>query len=306
MRSTSTLSQNSGSAIIIALIISLIAMAITLFVIGVNKSIVESSDMLLDKLNAKFRAESLINKIGFYVSTGRFTSDSVENPSVKGLPVKMSINGSLQKIDNNTEVTIRDAGSMMSIWAINPKVISNLLKLDNVSSQKIAVIKDSIMDWIDKDNLIHLNGAEAQYYKGKGYKYLPRNSFGIQSVYELKLVRGINSKIFKFLKGYLILAPKWHFNLSTMNEAMLSAATGIPYNLLKSLRFDEKNKELSLSDLEKETGKMLDPVYYQTFPAFVLDIHVAIRFNKALEKRSCVISFYQSEKSPFRVLKWEN
>ncbi len=306
MRHTFTLSQNRGSAIIIALIISLIAMAITLFVVSVNRSIVESSNMLLDKLNAKFRAESLINEVEFYASTGRFTSDSVENPSVKGLPAKIYINGLSQKIDNNTIVTIRDAGSMMSIWAINPEVISNLLKLDNVSSQRIAIIRDSILDWLDKDNLIHLNGAESQYYRSKGYRYTPRNSFALQSIYELKLVRGMDNKTFNFLKRYLILAPKWHFNLSTMDKAMLSSATGIPYNLLNSLRFKERNKELSLDDLEKETGKMLDPAYYQTFPTFVLDIQVSIRFNKALEKRKCVISFNTGDKSPFKVLLWKN
>ncbi len=306
MRSTSTLSQNSGSAIIIALIISLIAMAITLFVVSVSRSIVESSNMLLDKLNAKFRAESLINEIEFYASAGRFTSDSVENPSVKGLPAKIYIKGLSQKIGNNTKVTIRDAGSMMSIWAINPKVISNLLKIDNVSSQRIAIIRDSILDWLDKDNLIRLNGAESQYYRSKGYGYTTRNSFALQSIYELKLVRGMGNKTFNFLKRYLILAPKWHFNLSTMDKAMLSSATGIPYNLLNSLRFKERNKELSLDDLEKETGKMLDPAYYQTFPTFVLDIQVSIRFNKALEKRKCVISFNTGDKSPFKVLLWKN
>lgn len=281
-------------------------MLISFFIVNLSKNIVESTDTLLDKLAAKFRAESIINELEFYASTGKFTSNSIVNSSVKGLPAKIYINGGLQKIDNKTVLSIRDSGSMMSVWAINLDVISNLLRHYKVSSQKIAIIRDSILDWIDRDDLSHINGAESQYYKEKGYKYTPRNFPALQSVYELRLVRGMDNKTFNFLRKYLILSPKWHFNLSTMDKVMLSSALGVPYNLLNMLKFHGSKGKLDLDTLGKITGKLYDPGYYETFPTFVLDIHVSIRFNEALEKRGCVIDFSQTKQSPFRVLKWEN
>ena len=51
-------------------------------------------------------------------------------------------------------------------------------------------IVDVISDWIDEDDDIRLQGAEAAYYLSSGIPYLPRNGF-MRSMAELELVAGV-------------------------------------------------------------------------------------------------------------------
>ncbi|HPG29301.1 MAG TPA: type II secretion system protein GspK [bacterium] len=55
------------------------------------------------------------------------------------------------------------------------------------------VIADSILDWIDGDDLERLNGAEKNYYKTNGYDYEPANA-GIRNIFELSKIRGLREK----------------------------------------------------------------------------------------------------------------
>lgn len=299
--------NSKGSAIIISLIISVVAMLIASFIILASKNLIASSDLLFDKLKAKFGAESLLEKIKFYVSTGEFKKFYIENPVVKTLPKNVFLDGRKQKVDKNAIIVIKDAGSMLNIWAINPKILYNLVTILRENKQKASIIEDSLMDWIDRDNLVRLNGAEREYYIGRGYRYPPRNSPNLQSIFELSLIRGMDSKTFSLLKNYLVLSPKWLINLNTVDEKMLEAILGISPSLAKSLiKIREEKGGLTLDDIEKTTGITLDPSYYETFPTFTLDIKLTFRFNKAVERKGCVISFYPDNSSPYRVLRWEN
>ena len=299
--------NSRGSAIIISLIMSIIATLIALFLVLTTKSIVLSSNLLLDKLKAKFGAESLLEEVEFYASTGEFKKIYIENSMVKILPKSIFLDGRKQKIGKHATIIIRDAGSMLNIWAINPKIISNLVYIISKNQRKALTIGDSLMDWIDSDNLARLNGAESEYYTSRGYKYTPRNSPNLQSVYELSLIRDMDNETFSLLKSYLILSPKWLINLNTTNETMLEAILGISRSLAKSLiDFRKKRGGITLEDIKNITGITLDPSYYETFPTFTLDIKVTFRFNKAVERKGCVVSFYPDNSSPYTVLKWEN
>ena len=309
MRFTSAPIQKnrSGSAIIIVLMISTIAFMLTVFTISTTRKIMNSSNILMDKLHARFKAESVMQKLKFYASTGKCEANSVRNASVEGFPSRIFIDGRRQKIDNSTVVSIRDASSMLDVWYPDVNVLSNLLRLNNVTQNRIAEITSSYLDWIDNDDLVHLNGAEAQYYIGKGFKYTSRNSNDLQSIYELKLIRGMDNKTFSLIRNYLIVSPRWHINLNTEDENMLAATLGISKSFAGSLvALRNQNNGLSLDDVRLRLGKGLDSEIYETFPTPVLDIHVTVCFNRAVEKRGCVMSFYVRKENPFRVLQWEN
>lgn len=75
----------------------------------------------------------------------------------------------------------------------------SLLKmmLDNfeVDDEDKAVIVDSIMDWRDKNELHHPNGAENDYYRSLAEPYSCKND-DFTTVEELLLVRGVTPRIF--------------------------------------------------------------------------------------------------------------
>ncbi len=301
------LRSKKGSAIIIVLIISIIAMSLTLFAIDISKKIVQSSEMLMDKLHAKIGVESEIEKLKFYASTGNFHSSYMTNTFTTILPEKLYLDGRAQKIDNNTILRIKDSGGFINIWSPSKRFIEALLKNDNISASKIAIILNSLDDWYDDNNLRELNGAEKNYYRLKGYSYSPRNSNGAQSIYEWRIIRGFDNKTFDYLKSYLILSPHWNPNINTMPAPLLSAIFNIPVSVAKTLEnIRLKKGSITRNDLRSVLGTDIDTAEYGAFPTFVLDINAEYRFNKSMEKVSCVISFRTDNSTPYRVLKWLN
>jgi len=82
------------------------------------------------------------------------------------------------------------------------RVITNLLQggdptkgVDRRSSNAIATVVDSILDWRDRDSLARLHGAESDYYMKRRVPYRAKNGF-FDSPEELLLVRGVTPALF--------------------------------------------------------------------------------------------------------------
>ncbi|HDL01416.1 MAG TPA: hypothetical protein ENH23_04205 [candidate division Zixibacteria bacterium] len=302
--------SENGSAIIIVLVISIISISLALFTIGVSRKILLSSSMLMDKLHAKMGAESEIEKLKFYLSTGRFHPRSVASSmQIKDMPPVIYIDGTKQTLGKFTNVTLTDTGGLLDILIPNDSRIALLLKNEGMSASKAATVRDSLADWYDKDNFKHLNGAENYYYRSiMGYKYGPRNFAGVQSIDELHLIRGLtDEKVFKKIKSYLTFSPYWMPNINTMNSQLLSATLNISLNMSNILVALRKTKGyISDFDIERITGMRIDPEFYGSFPTRILDIRLNFRFNTAMENISCEISFRPNRTSPYQILKWQS
>jgi len=72
------------------------------------------------------------------------------------------------------------------------KRLFNLLGVDPVDGD---VIVDSILDWIDADDLTKLNGAESDYYESLSPPYHAKNA-PMDRIEELLLVRGITPELY--------------------------------------------------------------------------------------------------------------
>lgn len=66
--------------------------------------------------------------------------------------------------------------------------LANKASLQAVPNMTMDVV-DSIMDWRDADNEVQSLGAEAEYYRNRGFSYAPRNG-DFRSIAELELVAG--------------------------------------------------------------------------------------------------------------------
>jgi len=66
--------------------------------------------------------------------------------------------------------------------------LANKATLQNVPNMTMDVV-DSIMDWRDSDNDVQALGAEADYYRNRGFSYAPRNG-DFRNIAELELVAG--------------------------------------------------------------------------------------------------------------------
>jgi general secretion pathway protein K len=92
---------------------------------------------------------------------------------------------SIKIIDLERKVNINTA-----IYPANSQMIIQALTLMGVDANDISVVSDSILDWIDPDDLPRVAGAESDYYQGLAVPYYAKNA-PMDDLSELLLIRGI-------------------------------------------------------------------------------------------------------------------
>ena len=92
---------------------------------------------------------------------------------------------SIKIIDLERKVNINTA-----IYPANSQMIQQALTLLGVDANDISVVSDSILDWIDADDLPRVAGAESDYYQGLAVPYYAKDA-PIDDLSELLLVKGI-------------------------------------------------------------------------------------------------------------------
>ncbi len=112
-------------------------------------------------------------------SNGVLSSISLDNYPVGEGTVSIKIIDLERKVNINT-----------AIYPANSQMILQALTLMGVDANDISVVSDSILDWIDSDDLPRVAGAESDYYQGLAVPYYAKNA-PIDDLSELLLVRGI-------------------------------------------------------------------------------------------------------------------
>ena len=97
---------------------------------------------------------------------------------------------SIKIIDLERKVNINTA-----IYPANSQMILQALTLMGVDASDISVVSDSILDWIDSDDLPRVTGAESDYYQGLPLPYYAKNA-PIDDLSELLLVKGVTPEMY--------------------------------------------------------------------------------------------------------------
>jgi general secretion pathway protein K len=92
--------------------------------------------------------------------------------------------------DGTISIKIIDLERKVNINTANDTMIQQALTLMGVDANDISVVSDSILDWIDPDDLPRVAGAESDYYQGLAVPYYAKNA-PIDDLSELLLVKGI-------------------------------------------------------------------------------------------------------------------
>ncbi len=98
------------------------------------------------------------------------------------------------------------------------------------------VIVDSILDWIDPDDLNHLNGAENNYYETLPEPYKTKNA-PFSSIEELVLVRGVTPEIFESIRNNITVygGEQIVVNINIASKKILSSVLGLSGELVDEL-----------------------------------------------------------------------
>ena len=303
--------SNQGSILVIVLVVMAISTALTLYVLERSRLTVVNSTLILEKLQAKLEAESLLEKLKFYLASSPFESDSVVVASSPDLNVKVPrlfLTGEPLTIEGST-VTLRDTSSLLPATQLDARRFKRLVVAAGGTPEQSATLSDSYQDWIDTDNLKRLNGAEEYYYRfDQGYGFKPRNSKGIQAVAELQLLRGFaENGLFERLQKDLVLYGSGAFNVNTADAKMIAVALDIPIDQARQLVTIRENQgPLNQRLLTLVTGKNFSGLYQgiSAWPGRSVKITIHSKVGRAEERLSALIDFQASQEELYKVLEY--
>ncbi len=98
------------------------------------------------------------------------------------------------------------------------------------------IIVDSILDWIDPDDLTHFNGAEDNYYESLPEPYKTKDA-PFSSIEELALVRGITPEIFESIRNDITVYgdEQIKVNVNIASREIISSVPGLSGELVDEL-----------------------------------------------------------------------
>lgn len=158
----------------------------------------------------------------------------------------------------NCDVFITDESGKVNINKLTDETrigFIKFLKSYNLEELTAETITDCILDWLDKDDLHHVNGAEKDYYVTLPEPYEPKNG-PFDSVEELTLVKGITPEIFELLRNHVTIYGSGKININFASQEALLSIPGITPEIAKAITIlKEKGKNIKQPHVLKELFK---------------------------------------------------
>ena len=93
------------------------------------------------------------------------------------------------------QVDIQDESGKINLNRVSEQQLRALIEAIGINKEDGDIIADSILDWLDADNMYHLNGAENDFYEALNPPYRAKNG-RFDTTEELLLVRGVTPTYF--------------------------------------------------------------------------------------------------------------
>jgi general secretion pathway protein K len=247
--------DQKGMALLLTILISVVLTTVVIeynYDANINIDIAENYK---NKLKADYLAKSGIRFARFYLSSGaeNLLGDEIDEvkPLLHGKPIPLG----------SGVITIKLEGEDGRI-NINKLVESQEVKdmfinlLDNLDID--YTVYYSLVDWIDTDDeVFEDNGAEDDYYQELSTPYPCKNA-PLDSIDELRLIKGVDEEVFRELKKYCTIYSGALININEASkEVLLSLCEDITeYDVDKIIQTREEEKYTNINELE-----YLDKVY---------------------------------------------
>lgn len=144
---------------------------------------------------------------------------------------------SVQIGDRDCEVFISDEGGKINVNKITDETREGFIKFLTASKLEELVaetIAASILDWLDEDDLHHVNGAEKDYYATFPEPYEPKNG-PFETLEELTLVKGVTPQIFESLRDHLTIYGSGKININFASKEVLMSVPAITEEIARAL-----------------------------------------------------------------------
>ncbi len=234
MRNT-FLNKQDGSATLLAIFMSAILTTVAIGFNWIVKEHIKTAEGLKVKSEAMLNAGTTFDTLIYLLLTGKKTQREfiIQNGNNFLDITNIPLNGNEVTVKEGVKISIRESNGMLSLTTLKGSAMERLIEL--LSGEDATGIKESYLDWIDKDRLHRINGAEDSYYNSNGLPYKPRN-YPIQYKDEFVLIKGMNKEIFRKIEPHITILPSLGFNPNTASEAVLKAYLNIDDEVVKSLK----------------------------------------------------------------------
>jgi len=280
---------------------------LSVYYLDYGKKVVKKSSQLQIKLQLILESESMVELIKFYGATGVFVENRLENhilkEKIKNFPDKLFID-SHATVSGNTTILLQDTAGLIDI-----SDISMIVDYVAEDKEKKAIIKDSMLDWYDDDDLSLLNGAEKSYYNGT----IVRNENYFAAAEELFLIRGLNhlsTVRHKQLLSNLILSDGGGtYNLFTLKDDILKSRYKLTDSDMEQLLKEKKKGLKSFKVLFDFLNKRRFINFEQDgiYPSNILRGEIVSSYKNVQDKIEFLIDFnVKDEKKIFEVLYYKN
>ena len=157
--------------------------------------------------------------------------------------------------DANCDVFISDESGKINVNKVTDETRDNFIKFltaYKLEEHTAEIITDSILDWLDEDDLHHVNGAEKGYYATFPEPYEPKNG-PFESLEELTLVKGITPQIFELLRDHLTIYGSGKINVNFASKEVLLYVPTITEEIAKAMIIyrGKRGKSAKIGDLKE-------------------------------------------------------
>jgi len=279
----------------------------TVVVLRFAKDEVDLSRGLNSKLQTQMMAESVFESLKFYVPTADYTMNSLKNTLLDGtkypLPNEIIVDGREYNVTKEITISLKDTSGMLNIMYASSKILSHSLVSTN-NEKLIAILRDSLDDWRDIDDLKKINGAEQNSYVSLGKKTMVRNLRDIQDIHELKLIKGFDQIALSNIKNTLYYGRSSSLNLMLIDNSR---------NLATLLEVDTRTIS-NLFELRKDSPKkyikniMRLENYNDDYMGFALSkqfiVKIKVKREDAETRLNSMISFQQLGDRPYLTISY--
>lgn len=98
--------------------------------------------------------------------------------------------------ENKIAVQVRNLHGTLDINQVSLHLLQDIVQQCGVSpGVEATTVVNSILDWMDQDDLRREAGAEKDFYLSLAQPYLPKNN-RLQNIHELLLIKGVSQEVF--------------------------------------------------------------------------------------------------------------
>jgi general secretion pathway protein K len=228
------------------------------------------------------------------------------------------------------EVRIVGEGGKVNINLVKEPMLRNIVINLGVQTEIRDVVVDSILDWLDADDLYRANGAENDYYRSLKEPYDCKNG-PLDSVEELLLVKGVTPGLFYGRKAtdkaeggakvdqiglkdiFSIYAPGDQIDINSAPFPVLRGALGIPEEVSRLIvkAREEKAFESQQDILQRvpelaqfygDIGRLIR--FRSLTPYFTIESRAKSKGGGSIRGLRAIVKVDPKEKEGHKIIQW--